>query len=502
MVNNLSIREVLSDSKEIAEIADPSPLVTASLYRLLLAILQRSLDIRHFQDLHGIWSKGQWGRDKIDGYIDQWHDRFDLFDERWPFYQSPGFRKGDPITVNKLFNEMSATNNTILFDHRFDDAAPRMEAGAVARGLIATQAFALGGGRSATINLLHAPLVGKAVVILKGQNLFETLTLNLIPMANFSPLTLSGEASSEQLDADRPIWEADEPDEPGSTRPVKGYLDLLTWQPRAILLLPDDGSTTFSYMHMAQGTVSKSELIFDPMVSYFRSKEQGWRPLSIDVKKEPWRDLSALIQMTDESRGTMSLRSAGTLVRDEAIARQALYRLDVLGMSSDQAKIHQWKHARIPLPVSYLCNEVLVSYIAQAISVADQVEKDLYVGIRELATQLLYPVPGMRPDKNVVNQMVASFHAVPRYWSVLEIPFHSLINELNGSVSSGLDRENKILLRWSEITVKMAADKSLNEQIDSIDNNARGLRAAVMARRSYSMALVETLRSVRGKYVE
>jgi CRISPR system Cascade subunit CasA len=447
--------------------------------------------------------EGDWDKAKIEAYLDQWHNRFDLFDAQRPFYQSPGFREGKPITINKLFNEMSATNNTVLFDHRFDDMEPRIEASYVARGLVTAQAYALGGGRSATINLVHAPLVGKAMVMLKGRNLFETLSLNLLPMGTSSPISLTGEASDKQLNADRPIWESDKLDRPGSTRPIRGYLDLLTWQSRAINLLPSEkGSMTFSSMFMAQGTMWKNDDLFDPMVAYYQSKDYGWRPVGVDMDKEPWRSLAALVHTTTENKGTMNVNSVGTLIRDGAISRDALYHLEVFGMCSSQAKIHQWKHARIPFPLSYLKDENLVPYLTDAITIAEKIEHNLKKGIRELATQILYPIPGMKPDKNVVNRMVDSFKAVPRYWSVLEVPFYSLINELAESSSKGLDREDKILLKWAEITVRCAADDSLNEQIDAVANEARGMKASVMARQAYSISMAQTINEIRRKYNE
>lgn len=499
----LSIREVLDRSKEIVEITEQSPLVVASLHRFLLAVLERSLNIVRSNDLKRIWLEGNWDRRRVEAYLDHWHDRFNLFDTQRPFYQSPGFREGKPVTISKLFNEMSAGNNTVLFDHRFDNVERRIGAAEVARGLVAAQAFALGGGKSATINLVHAPLVGKAMVMLRGRSLFETLSMNLLPMGSFSPVSLTGEASAEQLNIDRPIWESDKVDEPGSTRPITGYLDLLTWQTRAINLLPSkDGSMTFGSMFMAQGTVWKNDVLFDPMVAYYQSKDYGWRPVGVDMDKEPWRSLAALVHTTPEKKEPMNLRSAGSLLRDRAISLEALYHLEVFGMCSDQAKIHQWKHARIPFPLSYLKDGILVDYLVDTITIAETIEHNLKSGIRELATQMLYPSQGAKPDKNVVNRMVDSFHAVPRYWSVLEVPFYSLINELAESRSKGLSRENRILLRWVEITASCAARDSLDEQIDAVANEARGIRASVMARQAFSMSLSKTMNEIRGKYNE
>jgi len=496
-IENKSIREVLSRPKDLLEIVDPSPLVVASIHRLLIAVLERSLSLTSSEDVKRIWLDGRWDVVKIDKYLDRWHERFDLFNERRPFYQSPDFSKGKPITVNKLFNEMSTANNTVLFDRRYDDVASSIEASLAARGLIATQAFALGGGKSSTINFLHAPLVGKAMVLLKGENLCETLALNLAPLESCSPLTLTGVASAEELRNDRPTWEA-EADVPGGERFVLGWLDLLTWQPRAVRLVPcEDGSDHVSSIYMAQGTVIKNEVLFDPMVSYRRSKDYGWLPIGIELNREVWRDLSALLRAGDEATGTFTLRSVAALAHEGVIASSKLYRMDVIGMCSEKAKVHQWKHARMPLPLSYLDNDLLVGYLSRAITIAERVEQCLQAGMKELATNLLYPSPGAEPDKKAIGQLIASFQVIPRYWSDVEVPFYSLIYELSSSVSQGLDREADIIRDWTRFSVT-AAENALDVQIRSADNGARGMKAAVMARRRFFLSSWSLMKDARG----
>ncbi len=169
---------------------------------------------------------------------------------------------------------------------RFDDENANIDAQNAARAVVAAQSYAMGGGKSATVNFLHAPLVGKAMVLIKGNDLFETLSLNLLPMGSSSPIALNAQASKEQLALDRPIWEAEKLDRPGSSRPVLGYLDLLTWQSRAInLLRSSDGPASFNSMYMAQGTVMQSETLFDPMVAYRLTKENGWRPIGLEEEE-------------------------------------------------------------------------------------------------------------------------------------------------------------------------------------------------------------------------
>ncbi len=145
-VDELSIRDVLVRSKDIVELMDGSPLAVASLHRLLLAILERSMEIRRLSDIQHIWQDGKWNNEAIERYLDKWHGRFDLFDDKRPFYQYPDLSSGDPITIHKLFNEYAAANNMILFDHRFDVSRTGVEISKVARGLVAAQSYSLGGG--------------------------------------------------------------------------------------------------------------------------------------------------------------------------------------------------------------------------------------------------------------------------------------------------------------------------------------------------------------------
>ena len=144
-----------------------------------------------------------------------------------------------------------------------------MTAHAVARALVAHQAFAVGGGRSPTGYTSHAPLVGSVAVILVGDNLFETLMFNLVmyDQKKSRPIPAS--------ETDRPSWERDHPILPGEPRPVLGYLDLLTWQSRAIRLVPqgDQVNPRVSHLYYGQGEILDLEGTIDPQVPMVKAKD-------------------------------------------------------------------------------------------------------------------------------------------------------------------------------------------------------------------------------------
>src|SRR5205823_4949079 len=107
-------------------------------------------------------------------------------------------------------------NNMSLFDHHWDGAPDAVSAAEAARRIVATQVFALGGGVDRPFNRRQGPLASGYSVLLVGDNLFETLALNLVQYDEYEPMRSSAE--------DVPSWEQDSipaPD-PSGTWP-RGY---------------------------------------------------------------------------------------------------------------------------------------------------------------------------------------------------------------------------------------------------------------------------------------
>jgi len=231
----LSLRDTLTDAHKIRELSDDSPLVTVSLHRLLLAILHRNFGPASFREWKEWWQRGQWDSDKLNRYFDAWKHRFNLFDKERPFYQVLRMQnaQGKDVELHPvalLAHEAATGNNATLFDHNFRDAPEAYSAAVTARYLIAHQAFSLGGGVSHPFNLCHAPLVRGFTVLALGNNLFETLALNLLIYNKERPIP--------QLGKDLPVWEQDstrQPDKNGTH--AQGYIDYLTWQSRRLHLI-------------------------------------------------------------------------------------------------------------------------------------------------------------------------------------------------------------------------------------------------------------------------
>jgi len=423
------IQDVLVNAHKIAEIRDESPLVTIAMHRLLLAILHRCYQgPKKPADRVVLWKAGRFDADCIRAYLNKWAERFDLFHEKYPFFQRAGFTTKEPSGINRLAQELARGNNAALFDHTTDDPPPALTPAHAARLVIAEQAFAVGGGKSDTGNTTHAPLVSGAVVLVRGDTLFETLWLNLTIFSNKEPIA--------SLANDAPIWErlpVEPHTQPGRPR---GYLDYLTWQSRSLRLHPEDvnGQAMVSRVSYAQGRKLETAVgFFDPMIAFFRrDMKDAFHPVRFNEFRDLWRDSAALFQVSDQhqlyDRAPTCLHSLAAPELKEVLPRSVRYRLSVFGLCTDKAKVNFWRHETLPLPLAYLDRPELVESLKRALTLAESVASDaLRLAVWAAAANWLTASPEMKPDTDRVRDVVNSFAPERLYWSRLEQPFREWI---------------------------------------------------------------------------
>ena len=99
--DELSLLETLTRAHEIHEVFDPSPLVTASLHRFLLAILHRNFGPASADEWTAIWQAGRFDEKVLRDYFHKWHGRFDLSDKEHPFYQFADLDKELGLRIEK-----------------------------------------------------------------------------------------------------------------------------------------------------------------------------------------------------------------------------------------------------------------------------------------------------------------------------------------------------------------------------------------------------------------
>jgi CRISPR system Cascade subunit CasA len=482
----LSLADTFAKAHEIKEIMDPSPVVAASLHRLLLAIMHRVLGPKNESEWCDVWHGGE-PDIKVDDlldYLNCWKHRFNLFDQKWPFYQVADFTVKRPSPVTRLRQELASGNNYTLFDHSYEAAGTPMSPAEAARSLVATQNFALSGGRSDTIYTRDAPVARSAVILMRGDNLAQTLALNLIHYNHDSSINEPFVGTGKDL----PAWEKNSPPIPGLRRPT-GYVDLLTWQSRMVRLEPEEleGSLVVRRVHFAQAEAietSQDDLIIDPLAAAVRHEKRGIVSLKFSPERAVWRDSTALMRMTAEDGGrcwpSKNVQWVSRMADSGYIPLETTYRLCVFGLETDSrkaAKVNLWRREDMPLPITYLTDPNLLDCLTEALIVAENVGHALRTTTWRLAKLILFPYcenldDRKDIDKERVNAFADSFETLRDYWGALDVEFTMLLEDL-------VDNQDATLDAWAETCTNIAMT-AFNRAVNGLEQDARSMRATTM----------------------
>ena len=487
--HDVGLRDALVDAHKWQEVHSDNPIETAALNRLLLAIVIDGFLQRPDEDLWWeSWDARRFEPTAVDAYFNdpRRSERFDLLHPDRPFYQHPDPLSGaNPGTLSRLFHAESSGNNATLFGHDLD-ARPRLYSlPEIARGIICTQAAAMGGGVSKPFNYSHAPLVAGALFWIRGRSLFEALHLNASPEPDARMLL----ESDDDLGLP-PAWERPLPDE-YSRRPVSGYVDYLTWQARRLTLATaSDGIGEAVVPHgvyITQGDKDEPPVINDPLRATVHPPKKDPYSYGLRAGRAIWRDADILFALRDMSRG-FAPRTFSWLRYVSGITDISVFTVDVFGIINDQAKIEAWRHEQMPIYPVLLSKEVndtaAVRFVMHALDAAQEQREILIRALRTTAGRILAPPSAngedRRVDKDEVTAFVKSLGAEDAYWSALEPLFYEFLRDLaehSGKAFSDEERQN-LVWQWSE-NVYTTARSAYSTATSHLDQNARQLRALV-----------------------
>ena len=484
----LGLHEVLAKAQYVGEIGGDSPLVVAALHRLLIAVLHRNLCIADPRAWGATWEGGAFDIEKLDGYFQRWRGRFDLFDEDRPFYQVAGLdlsRGGSSARL--LFHQ---DNNPTLFTHLSASEWPELTPAEAARLLIAFMAFDVGGTKtaargepSANTKARAALLNRGAVMLARGDNLFRTLMLNL---CRYAPE--DGEPWDFDGDADLPAWERDEETRPEERRP-DGYMDLLTWQSRRLLLEPEttaDGRAVVRNVVIMKGFQAPDNYLHErePMLA-FRSNPRAtgnqdpWPPVAFTEERALWRDSLTLLQsVSDQETQPKTLQWLGDLAAEDIIPHSRVIPVDVLGLCSNRAKVLFWRHERLPLPVVYLANDELAECLRAELELTEQLALDLNQIIWVMAKDMLgiSEEKPKRAQRDRISNLIYHLRADRAYWSRLEGPFKRLLVDLPHDRNEDGDYGDHQISDWRS-ALRSAVQAAFRETTRGMEGSPRNLKA-------------------------
>ena len=506
------LRDVLVQAHEIREIYSDSPLTVAALHRLLLAITHRVFGPKDRKVWANLWSEGKWDEGKLDRYFREWEPRFNLFDEKHPFYQVAKFasdKEPDVQPLSQITLELTSGNNTMLFDHSSDLMPESATPAEAARRLVMIQAFAIGFGishkfKNSTFHFRDAPYARGALFFVQGDNLFQTLLLS----ARLYPDSRS--RLSDNPKEDKPAWEMDDPLKPKRDVPL-GYLDYLTWQSRQIKLVPDETGQVIGVQRI-QGLGLDKDAVLDPLKSYRADKKTG-EPIvrGFNPERVLWRDSAALFQVADtDSRDTPeNFKLLSDLVHHKVLKREQQFRYAAIGLATQEGQarnVSLWRYERMPLPLAYLDDADKVKQLRDALELAESVHWRLLDAHEWLAWVWLKPDAYVRFDEwrkssdHAQREKNTSFTALrdrlpvsQRFWWRLDQPFTEIMPRL----AQDSAQAQQAILEWREV-LKETARTALRGISDGLEESPRTLRAVAKAQEQLERGLGWALKIQEG----
>lgn len=505
----LSLRETLLQAHNLREIHVNSPLVTAALVRLFVAILTDIHPYKNHSEWAKIWSGKKFDESIVEAYLTTNAGRFDLFHPLFPFYQCAALEDDFPINLNLLASELSTGNNPTLFDHSLDTIEKDYSPAEAFHLLLSTQSFALAGLLRRTTRLkgetdplywqsaYGGALIPGAMIWLSGDNLFETLCLNLAPL---SPLQKENDEDLSESERDKPIWRQDKPESLRDRQGKKGIektaplgtRDRLTFQSRLIRLLPVKvGEKTVvrrAAFNHGRSLNANAQNSFDPMLAYRPSKKEGWLVTRLSPERSLWRDAHSVLGQNDRPGGKLERVTPRALhLLHDSLSREIpgldksrLVRLNVAGVANDQAKILLWRHDRMDAPAQAFCDPEIAERVKFLLADAEGVASALREATRRLCAIYIAPLAldpkgkmnelALKADPDRVSALADAVDTRPTYWARLESEFHTLLLSL-------VEDQEKAANAWKD-KVKKEAENAYEEVIESLGDNCEVWKAS------------------------
>ncbi len=346
-----SLMQVLLNSHQYQRLAGELPTQDVALLRLLLAILQtvfyrvdpegeddpiedRAAAIRRWQAL---WNAGRFPVQPIRTYLETWKDRFWLFHPEHPFYQVPAAAVGTKFKASKLNGELSESAHKMrLFPLRDGEEKETLSYAEAARWLVTLIGFDDSASTKKETGTGTGWLGDRVNVYAIGENLFETLMLNLVFLKDGKYVW------AENI----PAWE-----QPTMTTAKKREIplpdnqaELLTLQSRRLILSREENRVT--------GFSSTGGDFFgkEGRINAFSEQMTLWRagktpknavpqfvPASVDPWRQMWRDFEVILGRREDTHIPGGVAWLTELRRKNVIPRKYVHIASV-GVTYDSKK--------------------------------------------------------------------------------------------------------------------------------------------------------------------
>lgn len=319
-IHEVSLVELFVHAHVYRDLCGELPTQDFAVLRLLLAVLHTVFSrydvngddwlledpddaLERWKDL---WEGGRFPAEVIERYLESQRENFYLFHPERPFYQCEHAKAGTEYAASKLNGNLSESSNKLrLFTNVNGEAKEEMSFSEAARWLLYVNAYDDTSAKPSKeskergVKLPSAGVgwLGKlGIIFVTGENLFETLMLNLVMV----------DGRIDFLGKESPIWEREEIEDGERTQiPFPDNLsELYTLQSRRLYLKRKDKKVT-GYFLLGGDFFEKENAFIEPMTVWKNpdnKKPDIYTPRRHDFSKQFWRECPTAVLGDKENR--------------------------------------------------------------------------------------------------------------------------------------------------------------------------------------------------------
>lgn len=317
-IREVSLTDAILRSHEYSDLCGELPTQNVAVMRLLLAVLHTVFsrvdkdgnpapiddEDEAFERWKSLWDLKQFPEKPIRSYLETQREKFWLFHPERPFYQVPEAKIGTKYGAAKLNGELSESSNKIrLFTTYSGKQKSVLSYPEAARWVLYVNAYDDTSAKPKEKGLPSpgAGWLGKlGIITAEGENLFETLMLNLIMLRD----------GKELWAEERPNWELTKAKtaERSEIALPDNLSELYTLQSRRLLLIRKEDVVTGYYLiggdfFEKEKAFTEQMTIWSPIRTTTKDKSIiGFKPCRHDSAKQMWREFPSTF-ISDENGG-------------------------------------------------------------------------------------------------------------------------------------------------------------------------------------------------------
>ena len=370
----VGIREAFLRAHEIRDIQADTPLERYALLRLLIVF---AMDMLHPEDSYArrdLLDSGSFDAETFDAYValcEQDAPRFDLFDPEHPFLQSKYDESLDAKAekpVAAIIHSLPSGNNHIFIDHR-KASTHEVSCDKAFRALVASYLFCVS-GTAGPSSINNTPPLYTVII---RDNLFETIVINMLSVAEAEPLPYG---------IGMVPWRNYHKVVPKETIADVSLLEGLTWMPRRILLVPNEGGSISRVYCQAGLDFRGNALWSDPFVPKFKKKDGTFGTIKPELGRDLWRDAGTLLYDHNGAavRQPQVLQDLFNIFDDDEIPEWIPIR--AAGLNTNQAAYTGWYEDELSLPSALVHNQELADLFRNDADMIEKTQNQLYSNVQ------------------------------------------------------------------------------------------------------------------------